>query len=242
MLYLLNNPKGSSVISRMTSVSSPVLLHRVVLKIVIAAVILTLTTSLHAQSGSGLKLGQPEQPVNTLDLGAAPAADKTAPPSEPPTSRGNPVPTTETPTGAAGRTTYGAWEVACGSDGKNCAMAQIGNDAGGTPVLEMVVRKLEEPLEVGERTAIAVLDVITPLGVVLTEGLAVKIDGGREESAPFQICTEQGCLVREPIDNALVTRLKRGNNAVVSVIAANQGEVSANLSLSGFTKAFGALK
>ena len=121
-------------------------------------------------------------------------------------------------------------------------MAQIGNDSSGTPVLEMVIRKLAEPLEVGERTAIAVLDVITPLGVVLTEGLTVTIDKGQQESAPYQICTEQGCLVREPIDNDLINRFKRGNKAIISVVAANQGEVSASISLSGFTKAFGSLK
>jgi len=121
-------------------------------------------------------------------------------------------------------------------------MAQIGNDATDTPVLEMVIRRLDEPLEVGERTAIAVLDVITPLGVVLTEGLAVTIDGGEPESAPFQICTEQGCLVREPIDDSLIKRFKAGNSAEISVIAANQGEVKATLSLSGFTKAYDGLK
>ena len=119
---------------------------------------------------------------------------------------------------------------------------QIGNDGTGTPVLEMVIRQLDEPLEVGERTATAVLDVITPLGVVLTEGLAIKIDDGPNESAPFQICTEQGCLVREPVDQGLIDRLKKGNNATVSVVAANQGDVSANISLSGFTKAYNSLR
>jgi len=111
----------------------------------------------------------------------------------------------------------------------------------GTPVLEMVIRQLAEPLEVGERTATAVLDVITPLGVVLTEGLSISIDGGQNESAPYQICTEQGCLVREPVDDDLIARLKRGNKAAVTVVAANQGEVVSELSLSGFTKAYDSL-
>lgn len=231
------------MISSISNIISPALSHRAVLAALIATVSLMFAAQLQAQTSGGLKLGQPEKPADTLDLGAAPAANKTAPPAQPPTSKGARKPATAAPAaGGAARTKYGAWEVACEAGDKNCAMAQIGNDASGTPVLEMVIRKLEEPLEVGERTAIAVLDVITPLGVVLTEGLAVKIDGGAEESAPFQICTEQGCLVREPIDNELVTRLKRGNNAVISVIAANQGEVSASLSLTGFTKAFGALK
>lgn len=177
--------------------------------------------------GGGLKLGQPES-NNTLDLGAA---DKQAPPPQPATAQG-----------AGKRTRYGDWDVACDATGANCAMAQIGNDGTGTPVLEMVIRQLDEPLEVGERTATAVLDVITPLGVVLPEGLAIKIDDGPNESAPFQICTEQGCLVREPVDDDLISRLKRGNTARVSVIAANQGEVTAAISLKGFTKSYDSLK
>ena len=203
--------------------------------LIVAFIASGLISSVHAQESSGLKLGQPDAATeNKLDLGAAP-----------PASRQTPEATTAAPAAAPEgiqRTTYGAWEVACAEDGSNCAMAQIGNDDSGTPILEMVIRKLAEPLEVGERTAIAVLDVITPLGVVLVEGLSVTIDGGNKESAPFQICTEQGCLVREPVDDRLITRMKKGNNALVSVIAANQGEVKATLSLSGFTKAFNTLK
>ena len=205
-----------------------------------------------AQSDGGLKLGQPatEDSAPKLDLGAPAPADRPieSAPEAPgaPTAPSAPAAPAPSAAGASGadlqRSTVGAWDVACSPQGGNCAMAQIGNDSTGTPVLEMVVRKLEEPLEVGERTAIAVLDVITPLGVVLTEGLSVVIDGGRQESAPFQICTEQGCLVREPIDNDLIARFKRGNNAEISVVAANQGEVKATLSLSGFTKAFDGLK
>ena len=196
----------------------------------------------HAQSANdGLKLGEPAQEAPTLDLGAPatpPAAPEPAPPpAAPPAAPVGPA----SPEENIKREKVGAWDVACPPDGQNCAMAQIGNDDSGTPVLEMVVRKLEEPLEVGDRTAIAVLDVITPLGVVLTEGLSVIIDGGQKESAPFQICTEQGCLVREPVDNDLIARFKRGNSAVISVIAANQGEVKATLSLSGFTKAYDGL-
>lgn len=212
---------------------------------VLLAVLWLFAGGVMAQSDGGLKLGQPDAEDDTpkLDLGAPAPADRpvveSAPeaPSAPAAPGGGSNPGAELE-----RTTVGAWDVACSPQGSNCAMAQIGNDSAGVPVLEMVVRKLEEPLEVGERTAIAVLDVITPLGVVLTEGLSVVIDGGPQESAPFQICTEQGCLVREPIDNDLISRFKRGNSAVVSVVAANQGEVEATLSLSGFTKAFNGLK
>lgn len=208
-------------------------------------IVMTATQSVMAQSSSGLKLGEPEQPATTLDLGAPAPADRTDAPAPAAAPAAAPQPTA--PAGPVSadsitREKVGAWDVACQSGGSNCAMAQVGNDSSGTPVLEMVVRKLEEPLEVGDRTAIAVLDVITPLGVVLTENLSVSIDGSRPESAPFQVCTEQGCLVREPIDSDLIDRFKRGNAAVISVTAMNQGEVKASLSLSGFTKAFNGLK
>lgn len=215
---------------------------------ILALILCVFGSSAYAQSG-GIKLGdETPKPADTLDLGAAPAAPVTPEGTEKPVKQPlKPEPVAPKP-GASKtdadvkRTTHGAWEVACASDGKTCAMAQIGNDSSGTPVLEMVIRKLPEPLEVGDQTAIAVLDVITPLGVVLTDGLSIKIDKAKAESAPFQICTEQGCLVREPIDADLIGRMKRGGTAKITVVAANQGEVTANISLKGFTKAYAAVK
>jgi len=189
-----------------------------------------------AQS-TGLKLGEEAPSTPKLDLGAAPANPTTqAAPRVAPQ-----VASQATATPGAGVVTNGAWQVSC-VQGADCAMAQIGKDKTGTPILEMVVRKLPAPLEADGRTAIAVLDFITPLGVVLTSGLELKIDAGKGEAAPFQICTEQGCLVREPVDQGLINRLKKGNGASVTVVAANQGEVSAVISLSGFTKSFNSLK
>ena len=183
----------------------------------------------------GLKLGTSDND-ETLDLGAGPAIQ----PTEQPSAQTNTQPAR--PTGAdVKRTSYRSWEVACLADNTNCAMAQIGKDDTGNPVLEMVIRKLPEPLEAGGEIAIAVLDVITPLGVVLTEGLTLKIDNGQDAIAPFQVCTEQGCLVREPIAEELIDQLKKGNGATVSVVAANQGVVNSSISLSGFTAAYDAL-
>ncbi len=203
----------------------------------LATLVISLTCTTFAlvagAQSTGLKLGQeaPETPTPKLDLGAGPAtpdAAKTAP------AQTKPAP-------AEGVVSNGAWQVSC-VEGADCAMAQIGKDKEGTPILEMVVRKLPAPLEADGRTAIAVVDFITPLGVVLTSGLEVKIDSAQGESAPFQICTEQGCLVREPVDQSLIDRFKKGSNANVSVVAANQGDVTAIISLSGFTKSFDSLK
>jgi len=139
------------------------------------------------------------------------------------------------------RTKHGDWDVACEKSGKPCVMAQIGNDDKGTPILEMVLRLLPEPQDVQGQQVVAVTDFITPLGVVLTSGLTMRIDSQQEQKAPFQVCTEQGCLVREPLTQAAVDRFKKGANATVTLVAAQQGPVTAVLSLRGFTKAFNAL-
>lgn len=221
----------------------PRLLKALCLSLAVAASVMV--SQGHAQSG--LRLGGDEPAGPVLDLGAQRPAQTESPSANTaaesqPSSALDPTSSSLAPAGGElQRVTHGAWEVACASNGQ-CAMAQIGTDAEGTPVLEMVIRKLPEPLAVGDQTAVAVLDVVTPLGVVLTDGLGMTIDGGRTESAPFQICTEQGCLVREPIDSDLVARLKRGANAVIAMVAANQGLVESSLSLSGFTRAYDSIK
>ena len=139
------------------------------------------------------------------------------------------------------RTKHGDWDVACEKSGKPCVMAQIGNDDRGTPILEMVLRLLPDPQEVQGQRVVAVTDFITPLGVVLTSGLTLQIDSQQEQKAPFQVCTEQGCLVREPLTQEAVDRFKKGANAKVTLVAAQQGPVSAVISLRGFTKAFSEL-
>ena len=184
----------------------------------------------------GLTLGGDEAPADTskptLDLGpapSAPAGNATGSVSQSP-NLANLV-----------RTKEGDWDVACEKSGKPCVMAQIGNDETGTPILEMVLRLLPEPREVQGQKIIAITDIITPLGVVLTSGLSMRIDSQQEQTAPFQICTEQGCLVREPLTEEAIGRFKKGANANVTVVAAQQGPVSAVISLRGFTKAFNSL-
>jgi len=209
-------------------------LHRAIMVLFAASLICLCAVS--GATAQGLKLGEPDssQPSNsTLDLGAAPAQQPAGQSTNEPLQPGG---------ANVNRTNYKSWEVACLSDNSNCAMAQIGKDSSGNPVLEMVLRKLPEPLEAGGEIAIAVLDVITPLGVVLTEGLALKIDSGKDAVAPFQVCTEQGCLVREPVAEDLISRFKKGNNATVTVVAANQGVVTTQISLSGFTAAYDSLR
>ncbi len=214
---------------------------------ILATVIITLGLALgggvHAQDDNGLQLGGDDSGASDdappkLDLGASPAKGDESGSSDADTPASVSPDNTDSaaPSGKIKRTTHGDWEVACG--GGNCAMMQVGEDSEDVPVMEVVLRKLKEPLKVGDQSATAVLDIITPLGVVLIEGVGMTIDDGPTEAAPFQICTEQGCLVREPISDELIGRMKRGKVAKLSVVAASRGEVVTDISLSGFTAAY----
>ena len=134
------------------------------------------------------------------------------------------------------------WDLVCAKSGQPCMMAQIGKDSKGTPIMEMRIRLLPEPKEVEGRLIVALAEILTPLGVMLIPGIEMQIDLGPVYAANYQLCTETGCLVSEPLAEETVKALKAGSKATVSLVAAAQGEVRATLSLKGFTKAFDSLK
>lgn len=140
-------------------------------------------------------------------------------------------------------TQIGDWSLVCEPGGAPpCAMTQLGRDPQGSPAIEFVVRKVEdENAEINGVKVDAVADIITPLGVLLDYGLRLKIDGGEERAAPFRICQKHGCLVREPLSTEVIGTLKGGNKALITVAAEGAGEINIEISLRGFTKAYGSL-
>ncbi len=139
---------------------------------------------------------------------------------------------------------YGDWELVCEKrNSQACVMAQIGLDTRGTPVVEMRVRKLKTPQIVEGKEIVAIADILTPLAVMLIPGVELQIDLGAVYAAPYQLCTETGCLVREPIAKETVSAFKQGSKASISMIAAvQQKEVRATISLKGFTHGYNNLK
>ncbi|MDO6460026.1 invasion associated locus B family protein [Granulosicoccaceae sp. 1_MG-2023] len=138
-------------------------------------------------------------------------------------------------------TTHGDWERVCEKTGGACIMAQVGKDSLGTPVMEMRIRKLPEPREVEGKKIVAVVDLLTPLGVLLLPGIELRIDDGPVYTANYHLCSEVGCLSREPLAEDTANAFKAGGKATVSLVAAAKGEVIATISLKGFTAAYDAL-
>ncbi len=136
----------------------------------------------------------------------------------------------------------GDWNLICEPSGSPCAMTQLGNDPNGSPAIEVVVRKVDdEEAQINGIKVKAVADIITPLGVLLEFGVRLKIDDQEERAAPFRICQQHGCLVREPLSDQVLAAMKKGNAALVTVAADGAGPVEIKISLAGFTKAFNSL-
>lgn len=139
------------------------------------------------------------------------------------------------------RATHGAWTIRCAQGTDNCVMQQTGQGAQGNDVLDVRIRKLEGVTADNGEAVPAAIQIAAPLGVLLRAGLRVRVDGSEERGAPFEICIQGGCIVRDAVSTDFLNQLKAGATAQMTVVSAQQGEVPVDISLSGFTAAFESL-
>jgi invasion protein IalB len=137
------------------------------------------------------------------------------------------------------RDTFGAWEIRCAPDGKECFMYQLALDERKNPVAEVSLLKLPEAAE-----AAAGVTVVAPLGTLLTAGVVVQVDDGERRQYPFAWCSQVGCFARFGLTQPSVDGMKRGKAGKITLVSitAPQSPVSVDLSLTGFTAAYDSLE
>lgn len=136
--------------------------------------------------------------------------------------------------------THGAWQVRCNQSGEVCIMGQVGK-VEGKDLVEIQIRKLSGAKAPNGQPIPAAIQIVTPLGVLLPPGVRIQVDSKKERGAPFELCGEGGCIVRQPMDDAFINELKGGQVAKLTLVGGQQA-IDVDISLAGFTKAFGALK
>ncbi|MEO0682620.1 MAG: invasion associated locus B family protein [Pseudomonadota bacterium] len=142
--------------------------------------------------------------------------------------------------------TDGAWQTACvtAQETGPCLMRQVGRTEAGQEVMEVTVRRIA-PQQTQQGTVEAIISVRTPIGVLLREGLTIQIDGSQPQRGTYVYCAQDGCLLQEPLPNALVSAMKKGAVAKMSFVIPQNNQpvrVEANISLTGFTAAFNGLQ
>ncbi|MEN3793647.1 invasion associated locus B family protein [Fulvimarina sp. MAC3] len=80
-----------------------------------------------------------------------------------------------------------------------------------------------------------------PHGLLLLKGVNISVDGGNTKTVPIRTADENGSYALSPIDDELLTKLRDGETLRVSVTSAAEQAITFELSLKGFSKAYGQL-
>lgn len=206
---------------------------------VLVIILLFISFSVHAEEG----LIQQAPAIDLSDLAPKPPEPKPAPaPIQRAPSAAAPSAPIATGSGDVSTEKIGSWDKVCTTAGaRECLMIQTADGPDGGTALMFQLRKFAQPEVVGEgQSFVAVADIIMPLGVVLIRGVGFQIDNSPENRVPFQVCTNQGCVVQLPFNDALVNAAKAGNSIKITMDSP-QGPVPLNISLSGFTKAYNSI-
>jgi invasion protein IalB len=147
--------------------------------------------------------------------------------------------------GETTRTTSGDWTVICAKAGRPCIMEQVGKTPQGENALSMQLERLPQPGTMNGEQVDTVANILTPLGVLIQEGLELRIDGGEPQRSPYFLCQPNGCVVRAPLPKRLLDQMRRGKAATFTFAVVQNGragKVSTTISLTGFTKALDSLR
>jgi len=79
--------------------------------------------------------------------------------------------------------------------------------------------------------------IILPLGLLLPEGVQMRIDDGAAFKFQIRYCTAEGCFAYLNLNEAVLDTMRKGTDAVVIFKTIQGQDMSIAMSLSGFSKA-----
>lgn len=82
----------------------------------------------------------------------------------------------------------------------------------------------------------------TPLGVLVSAGMSIKIDDKKELTVPFETCLQNGCRVVLAMDSSGFEGIKASKEAKVRYLTVDNRPVDVPVKLDGLSKALKALK
>lgn len=133
--------------------------------------------------------------------------------------------------------TFQDWVVQCSSevaDGdavRACQMSQeLSRSSDGQRVLNMALQRNSD--------GTPVLRLVTPLGVVLAQGVGVEAAEQELVRFGFQTCLPSGCIAQGPLEPSDMDELRGGAEAQVTMLGVNGDNVSLTISLMGFSAAW----
>jgi invasion protein IalB len=124
---------------------------------------------------------------------------------------------------------------------ERCFMVQnilAQNDEGKrVPLLNVIIGHGE-----ADGQPITVMQFTVPLGLYLPSGIGLQIDQAQPIRVAIEVCTNQACVARYRLEEAVRSAMQKGQQAKVQLVRANRQAIDVPISLKGFTKAYAALK
>jgi len=137
------------------------------------------------------------------------------------------------------KNTFGDWKLRCdnppGASTEQCLIMQnVADEARPNITLVMFVMKTADGKS-------RLMRILVPLGVLLPNGLGLKIDQVDIGRVGFVRCLTTGCVAEVILEEGLVAQLKKGHTATFIVFATPEEGVGIPLSLEGFEAAYDSL-
>jgi invasion protein IalB len=135
--------------------------------------------------------------------------------------------------------TFGSWEARCatppGRTTQLCtAVLQVINNQNKNVLMSWIVG----PDDKGALQAVFQ----TPTGVMIGNGVDVKLGNAAVRKISFQTCTPQQCTATGPMNDAFVKEITGAERANITLTAANGQALNFGIPVAGFDKALAAIK
>jgi invasion protein IalB len=135
------------------------------------------------------------------------------------------------PQGAV-KSVHGDWQVRCdsppGTQENQCALVQsvTAEDRPDVGLIIIVVKRA------GQNSPL--LRVVAPMGVMISAGLGLKIDGGEVGRAGFIRCLPNGCVAEVVMDDSLLKQFRSGQTATFIIFQTPEEGIGFPINLKGF--------
>lgn len=137
------------------------------------------------------------------------------------------------------RSRFGDWELRCekptGASSEQCALLQsvVAEDKSNVNLVVIVLKTSDGKGRL--------LRTIAPLGVLLPNGLGLKIDDTEIGRAGFVKCLPSGCVAEVAMDDKLVEQFRNGRTATFVIYQIPDEGIGLPLTLQGFKDGFAKL-
>jgi invasion protein IalB len=134
---------------------------------------------------------------------------------------------------------HGDWQMSCdtppGASFEQCAIIQnvTAQDQPNVGLSVIVLKTADNQARL--------LRVLAPLGILLPNGLGLNIDGKDMGRVAFVRCLPNGCVAEVIMDDAILTALSSGTNAIFVIFKTPEEGIGIPVSLNGFAQGFKAL-